>query len=164
VLDGKPVVWGEDDFRIFDNLEQLETGICLIEPQPDMDGGDIANLHRTFGRLHVALPLSEAERRWLFNPLVKEAGRREGMHHPETLIGFTEEVTSGGIKQVLQGRELVRRMSAWRRESEEFAGQGSFEEARQALGDIAITLVTETRWPEEYSDIRVRLLEREEND
>jgi hypothetical protein len=158
-LNGKPLVWGENDFRIFENVQELETGIRFIEPHPDMDGGDIGNLHRAFFRWHVALPLSEAERLWIFDPLDGDFARKERMHFPESIIGFTGEVISGGIKQALQGQEIVRRMSAWRRETDEFVGQGSLEEARQALGDIAITLVTEARWPEEHSDIRAKLLD-----
>lgn len=153
------IVWSQDDFRVFENLTELENGIHFIEPQEDVDGGEIGDLHRTFGRFHTALPLSEAERHWLFDPLDIGKGRKRpwSVHNPETLIGVTEEVTSGGIKQVMQGREVVRRLVAWRRETDEFAHQGTLDEAREALGEIALTLVTEANWPGEHLDIFARL-------
>jgi hypothetical protein len=157
------VVWSGDDFRVFEHLTELETGIRLIEPHPDkVDGGDIADLHRAFGRFHVALPLSEAERLWLFDPLkIRRYEKGEpGIHEPETLLGVAEEVTSAGIKQVIQGSEVVRRLSAWRREQDEFAGQGTLDEAREALGEIALTLVTEDNWPRGHEDLRAELLDR----
>lgn len=161
--DDKLIVWSSDDFWTFENMWELETGIKFIEPAPDpeVDGGEIADLWRAFGRLHVALPLSEAERLWLFDPLLGKKAKKErcwDIHEPETLVGVAEEVTSGGVKQVIQGREVVRRLAAWRRETDEFAQQGTLDEAREALGTIATTLVIEPNWPREHEDIRAMLL------
>lgn len=159
--DNRLGVWSKDDFGVFENLCVFETGIRFVEPHEDVDGEEIAELHRTFGRFHTALPLSEAERHFLFDPLdvVDRSQRAWDVHRPESLVGVAEEVTSGGIKQVIQGREVVRRLAAWRREADEFADQGTLDEARQALGEIATTLVTDANWPREHEDLRVQLRE-----
>lgn len=159
--DDKLIVWSSDDFRTFEDMCELETGLKFIEEAPDpyVDGGEIANLWRAFGRFHVALPLSEAERLWLFDPLDKKLPkeRNADIHKPETLLGFAEEITSGGVKQVIQGREVVRRLGAWRREQDEFVGQDTLDEAREALGTIATTLVIDANWPREHLDLRAIL-------
>lgn len=154
-VDGKPIVWDEeDDFHVIDNLHEALTGLRFIEPHPEMDGGDVGDLHRAFFRLHVALPLSETERLWLFDPVERQPDRPQQMERPETLLGLTEEVMSGGVLRVIQGREIVRRMSAWRREAQEFAGQGSLQAAKDALSSIATMTLLESRWPQKHAGLR----------
>lgn len=159
------VVWSENDRLAFGNLVELETGIKFIEPAPDplVDGGDVARLHRALARFHASLPLSEAERHWLCDPLIgdRQFKRSWDIHHPETLLGVAEEVTSAGIRQVIQGHEVVRRLAAWRRETDEFAHQGTLDEAREALGTIATTLVIDANWPREHADLRAQLRDGE---
>ncbi|HET7590960.1 MAG TPA: hypothetical protein VFK14_12360 [Solirubrobacterales bacterium] len=153
------VVWAKNDGIALGSMVELETGIRFIDPHEDVDGGEIADLHRAFGRLYTALPLSEAERLWLFDPIKKRPWRegQPSIIEPTTLIGVTDEIVSAGLRQVIQGREVVRRLSDWRRETAEFAGQGTLDEARQALGDIATTLVTEANWPSEHEALREQL-------
>jgi hypothetical protein len=156
--DRKLVVWSQDDGRVFSDLYELEGGIRLIDPT-DIDGDELAGLYHALGRFHTALPLSEAERYWIFDPLDSRPSRRAwNIWQPETLADVTETVTSGGLKQVIHGREVVRRLTAWRRETDEFAGQGTLDEAREALGEIALTLVSEKSWPRERKDLRASLL------
>jgi hypothetical protein len=154
---GKLVIWSEDDSGTFESLGELETGIKFIEPHPDVDGSDVADLHRTFGRFHTALPFSEAERHWLLDPIHKTSDDQAKAYNLEALVGVTDEVTSGGLKIVIQGRDLVRRLASWRRETGEFAGQQTLDEARRALGDIATTLVLEQNWPSAYSELLARI-------
>lgn len=143
------VAWDKGDRRAFNSFQELDTGIKFIEPAREVDGSDLGDLHRTFGRLHAALPFTEPERAWLWGANGRDA--------PEGLVGEAAEIMAGGVLRVVQGRDLVRRWWAWRRETDEFAGQGSLDEARQTLGMLAETLVTEPNWPREYPDIRARL-------
>jgi hypothetical protein len=147
---GEPVKWDRSDRKAFAMLNDLEGNIGFIEPAPDpvVSGNDIYRLFQEFGRLHAALPFSEAERVWLL--------RKSSDEWPDGLIGEAAEIMSNGVRQVVRGRELVRRWWAWRRETDEFVGQGSLDEARQALGVLAETLVIESKRPE-YPDIRARL-------
>lgn len=152
IQDDKLVIWSEDDSETFESLVEFETGIKFIEPHPDADGGDVGGLHRAFGRFHIALPLSEAERYWLLSPL-DEPPRASRVNDLGALIGTAEEITSAGVRQVVQGRELVRRLGMWRREKDEFAHQGTLDEAREALGHIAKMLVIEPNWPDEHRQL-----------
>jgi hypothetical protein len=159
-LDDKLLVWGAEDRFTFTNLGELEFGSRFIDPEPGIDGGKIGDLHRALHRFHTALPLSEAERYWLFDPLHKDQEGQPDIGEPETLIGTTAEVVSGGLRQVIEGREVLRRMAAWRRETDEFTGQGTLNEAREALGEIALMLVMEANWPREHEDLRAKLLKQ----
>ena len=38
-----------------------------------------------------------------------------------------------GVRRVVSGRDLMRRWIAWRREAGEYEGQGSHDQARDAL-------------------------------
>jgi hypothetical protein len=149
----EPVMWERSDKSALVRLKDLDWSIELIEPAPDpvVDGHDIRELFKTFGRLHAALPFSEAERAWLL--------AKDEQNWSEGLIGEAAEIMSAGVRRVVQGRDLVRRWWAWRRDTDEFAGQGGLDEARQALGIIADTLVIEAQWPRNYPDIRARLQE-----
>jgi hypothetical protein len=147
-----PLSWSKADSSTFDHLCTLETGIKFIEPDPDVDGSDIEDLHFQFARLHAALPFSEPEREWL----LAHTGREDG-ELPTTLVGKTAEVMSEGVLQVLQGRDLVRRWWAWRRAAFEFKDQGSLEEACLTLGGIAETLVMGHNRPREWPRIQAQL-------
>jgi hypothetical protein len=133
----QPFTWEECDKDAMNFLQQFDTGIWLLGPAPDpyLDGGDQADFYRAIGRFHAALPFGEPERHWLFKNMdLKE----------ETHLGKAEEIMSGGLLRVVQGRDLVRRWWAWRRETDEFAGQGSLNAARAELIEIADTLILET--------------------
>lgn len=152
------VVLGSRDFDIFEALADLESGIRFIQPHPTVNHAGVQALHRMFRHFHTALPLSEAERYWLFDPVVQsERPSTVDVYQPETLVGVAEEVTSAGVKQVIHGREIVRRLAAWRRQMDEYAGQGTLDEAREALGTIATTLVIDANWPREHLDLRAIL-------
>lgn len=165
VTEHKPI-WSRDDAGVFDAMYQIEGASLFIIPSEEADPNDIGDLDRAFGRFHVSLPLSETERRWLFHPLDLEQERQRtwSLMRPESLIDVAEELTSGGLRQVIQGREVLRRLAAWRRETDEFAGQGTLNEAQEALGEIALTLVTEPRWPREHLDVLAQLREQDRSD
>jgi hypothetical protein len=151
--DDDPLRWNTADTSTFDLLQNLDTGIKFIDLDPELDGSEIADLHRQFARLHAALPFSEPEREWLWVRAVNQG--EVGI--PGVLLGETAEVMSKGTLQVLQGRDLVRRWWAWRREAHEFEAQGSLNEACLALGGIAETLVLEQNRPPEWTRVRARL-------
>jgi hypothetical protein len=146
------VTWDKSDLSAFHMLQELDTGIKFIEPGPRVEGSDIGDLHRVFARLHASLPFSEPEREWLWS-----RQHKPGQEIPHGLIGETAEIVSAGVLHVLQGRDLVRRWWAWRRERDEFAGQASLDEARQALATLTETLVIESNLPSEWQEIRAQM-------
>jgi hypothetical protein len=153
-------IWSKSDRSAFDSLRYLDTGVPLIaHDSEEVVGSDLAELHRTFARLRTALPFSEAEREWLASD--RNMSLRKRGQEPEIYLGFTEEIMSGGIVRVLQGRDLVRRWWAWRRETEEFTDQASLHEARLALSSLAEVLIIESVRPPHFETVRAKLRELE---
>jgi hypothetical protein len=144
--------WTESDIWSFECFRELDTTTRFLEVHEDVDGEELMELHRTFAKLRTSLPITEAEREWLWS------SRRPKGPEPECYIGVTDEIVSGGLIQVIQGRDLVRRWSAWRRGQDEFTGQAQtgLERAREAASTLAEVLLIESRRPPEYAAIRVR--------
>lgn len=151
--DNPPYKWDKADYDAYHIFTELDTGLRFLEPSPEVEGDEIGDLHRAFERLHMALPFSEAERHWL-----RERPRRYEPDIAGAIWGQADEIMQDGLIRVVQGRELVRRWWAWRREVEEFAGQGALEETQQALGEIITTLVSDSNWPSGESEVKSRLL------
>jgi hypothetical protein len=139
----------DGDSMVYESLHEFDTGLMFIEPHHDMDGGEIGNLHRLFEDFHVALPFTEGERQWLYR-----RGREGRGGYLHTFAGQTDKIMEGGVMREVNGGDLLRRWRAWRREDDEFAGQGSLELAMQMLSDIAHRLIIEENWPEEYAHLR----------
>jgi hypothetical protein len=120
-------------FRIYTDFRYT---LDYIEPH-DETGEE---LWRAVDLFHAALPFSEGERRW-FLDTYKAARSVEltklGVRAQEVVAGTETTITSNGLHQVIKGRELMRRWAAWRRETAEFAGQGTVEEAQQHAKEIS---------------------------
>jgi hypothetical protein len=138
----------EYDISSFEDFGELTTGIRFIDSHPDSEGHELGNLHRDFRRLFAATPFTEGERRWLYEEPSHRTQRGLG-----ELVGQTAEILDAGVLQVVQGRDVVRRWWAWRRERDEFAGQGSLDEAREALGAMSLKLVSEKLWPPQFRTV-----------
>jgi hypothetical protein len=147
-----PVSLDRSDQSAIRMLHEMNSVLHFMETEQE---AELRPVYRAVARLHGALPFSEAERTWL--------GEKEWSSADMTddLMGETAEIMSGGVLRVLQGRELVRRWWAWRRQTNEFAGQGSLDEACRQLGVLAERLVIERHWPLEYPDMRATLVERD---
>jgi hypothetical protein len=140
--------WSEDDRHAFDTyvdfrrasdsvgLDHETSGNAFYSP----DRWKRANeLSRTVDLFHVALPFSEGERRWLLDyAMAFGFGRAPtGFELPDSISGTETTIISAGLRQVLKGRELVRRWAAWRRGVDEFAEQDTVDEARRHAIAIA---------------------------
>jgi hypothetical protein len=138
--------WDDPEVNAFEDLAELTTGIRFIEPQPELAGSAIGALHRDFQRLFAATPFSQSERDWMLEPPTRPTRERG----TGDLIGKSVELLDAGVFRVIEGEDLARRWWAWRRERDEFAGQGSLEVARQALGAMSLKLVSEQHWPRQH--------------
>ena len=151
--------WAEDDHDVLScvvDLEQKYQPLLIPrlrpffgpdEPVPPIRQRDTGReIARCMARYHAALPFEVAEREVLLQvcdynlPLGEVEGRIEA---------FESTVVSGGVRRVVQGRDLMRRWWSWRRQTDEFAGQGSHEIAQQALRDAGhlLCLLAEGRDP-----------------
>lgn len=139
--EGETQGWCEADQDALTYWSQLESDIELLPvPTEAMDElgtqqlEDFLDLCHTF---HTALPFSEAERVWF----LKVYRHREELRSPEDIprvMGYREErIVSAGLRQVVNGRELSRRWLAWRRQTDEYAEQGTLDMATAALGRLA---------------------------
>jgi hypothetical protein len=61
---------------------------------------------------------------------------------------------SAGIRRVIHGRDLLQRWWSWRRETGEYAGQGSLDQARDALEGVIELIAPELGLPETYVALR----------
>jgi hypothetical protein len=127
--------WLEDDLQAFEDWTELENWAeHLTGPVERGQRGSAQNaeFHDLWHKFHTALPYNEAERAW-----VREAFRDPMVTTPEDMprqIGYREErILMSGLRQVVSGRDLMRRWIAWRRETDEFKDQGTLDVARGAL-------------------------------
>jgi hypothetical protein len=101
-------------------------------------------------RYHVALPIDEAERGWLFDQC-------NGLAVPEQLRFIRRQETtivSRGLHRVVYGRDLLRRWSSWRRQTSEFVAQGTVDVARESLRELIETVLPGTKLPSSYLALR----------
>lgn len=105
----------------------------------------VYELLETVDRFHAALPFSEGERRWLIDTK-RTISRAE---RTEVLVGMEAIITSNGLRQVVRGGELVRRWSAFRHSTDEFARLGTVEEARHHARDIALRIQPHMPFPDD---------------
>ena len=92
-------------------------------------------ISRLWGNFHEGMPYTEAERRWLFENV--EFQTRANWRESDMVEMLNENdahMISGGIHRVVAGREFLPRWVSWRRQIDEFAGQGTVDGARESLG------------------------------
>jgi hypothetical protein len=132
--------WIKSDKWAFHNWRSMEEHIPAALSEPGLDATQVENVIGSLTDIHVALPYDEAERSWLsaaYCEAYDEAGAAS--------IGVirqrqAEEIMAGGLRRVIDGRDLMRRWWAWRRQTNEFTGQGSLSIARQALRSLIETV------------------------
>jgi hypothetical protein len=161
--------WTQSDHRAFTGalaVEQLSRFVRMSPDVPvDQRQGIADQLHGSLSVFREAMPYSEAERRWLVDTDSRQHWSHfvtdtDGAGHTRTrpasaaeklsgLDGAEGEIVSAGLLQVVRGRELMRRWWEWRRETEEFTGQGSREVAYEALQELGQMLVPDRQVAEQ---------------
>jgi hypothetical protein len=138
--------WVPSDHWSFQSWFNIEDQIPLAQAEPKLGEDEIIYLNDILTRFHVALPFDEAEREWLLTAYDEAWG-------PNSIsIIRTREATlvSNGLQRVVQGRDLARRWWSWRREANEFSGQGSLSLARDALYDLIQRYSPDQKLPESF--------------
>lgn len=131
---------------------EIETLDALAEPTLDRSQvGDILGL---LSDLHVALPFDEAEGSWLLNAYGEAFDHDQRPIVSRIRCRQPEEIVSSGLRRVIDGRNLLRRWWAWRRDTDEYAGQGAVDLSRDALHRMIETLSPDLKLPESYVALR----------
>jgi hypothetical protein len=131
------VVLPSDTTTLFQmsKFEVQTTDFCFESAMPPDQGRQARHeLSTGLAVYHEALPFSEGERRWLSQvcndtpevPVAEEMFRLE-----------EAEVITAGVRRTVKGGDLTRRWWSWRRQTDEFIGQGSLDAARLGLDSIA---------------------------
>lgn len=104
---------------------------------------------------HEALPFNEPEREIVRGAYNAAPDRPLAYREiPSQLRKSDFEVMESGVKKIVRGRELMRRWWAWRRELDEFEGQGNLGQAKEAVANLAGKLIPSERMPYIYYDLR----------
>jgi hypothetical protein len=137
---GDPLEWEETDEDALACWWELDTGFELVPIPFELTGGASSDLARAILAVHVAFPFNEAERNWLHNV---PHGPKKGLSYGEVYEHATGEIMVAGIRQSVSGHELMSRWLAWRRQTDEYAEQGSLDAAHEALTGLRAVLLTE---------------------
>lgn len=142
--------WLNSDRIAFFNWLNLEAYLPAALTEPGLDEDQISTVVGAVANIHVALPYEEAERHWLDaaystapTPRISSIRQRE-----------PEEIVSCGLRRVIDGRDLLRRWWSWRRETDEFRGQGTLDVARETLRELMETVSPTLDLPEPYVKLR----------
>jgi hypothetical protein len=141
--------WTCADTSSLHNWHDLERHIPGTQAELGAES-DVEDLNEVLLRLHGALPFDEVEREWVYQAYDESRGPNS-----ITLMRRREAaIVSGGLRRVLQGRDLMRRWWSWRRETDEYSGQGSLDIARDTLAELVVAYCNDPEVPEPYLALR----------
>jgi hypothetical protein len=142
--------WKQSDRFALDGWHNVEGGVVSALGDPEITAEQVEGLTELLFEYNVALPFDEAERHWLFDVYNETSGRGS--------IGVVRRqegrIVTAGLRRVVCGRELMQRWWSWRRDTDQFAGQGSVDLAREALRVIVETTCPGMELPETYLALR----------
>lgn len=152
----QPKRWQTEDGASVRHLVHIERNLWLTDDHQD---GPLLHFRKYVEDFHTALPFSESER-----GMVLRAAGVEYEYLPErddeilSWLEVKEElVISAGLRHVVRGRDLARRWLSWRREADEYEGQGTLDVAREALRDIIQLVTPKEPLPLAYHTLRTSL-------
>ncbi|MHB8242653.1 MAG: hypothetical protein ACYDHN_11750 [Solirubrobacteraceae bacterium] len=125
----------KSDYRALEDWLEIEEAVPLIDVTLDVEGSERRMVHNALFEFNTALPFSEAERGWL-NRMYRHLARQSAKEMPQAIECYEDQVMASGVRQVVSGRDLMRRWVAWRRQTDEYEGQGSLDQAVEALRSI----------------------------
>jgi hypothetical protein len=145
--DGQRSEWHFADYYGLVGYFELERLVPHIRATDEVSVEEMNALDLKLRAVRLALPLTEAERNWLLDAKTL----------PDSLGPFRVpeiELVSAGLCQVGGGSDAMRRWFAWRREIDEYAGQGTLDMAREALRGIVELLCPGKPLPQPYRELR----------
>jgi hypothetical protein len=142
---GETPRWDDTDIEAFEYVALLDGDMRCLDPTYEEGSVNTGLTHEAWQQLTPSLPFGEGERNWLIQTLYRPMGQTDKPtvreRYPNAFLPIEATVISGGVHQVVQSRDLVRRWASWRRETDEFAGQGNITRAIFLLDHLAYELV-----------------------
>jgi hypothetical protein len=150
--------WTSADYRGLHGVYEVDWLGRLLVPPSTTPLVNRIRFNDHMASLRAAIPVSEAERKWLFDGSDdRQLGQYRGLSDPHSLeIARDSEASlvSAGVIRVVHGRDLLQRWWSWRRETGEYADQGSLDQARSALKGVIGLLAPELGLPEALVELR----------
>jgi hypothetical protein len=144
--------WYSPEGDALSTLVSMEVVLPHIRATSEISPGEMEVFNTQITTFHLALPLTEAERRWLREQTAIGA---ESRHFEDTLVhAGDDEVIAEGRRVHLDGHDMLRRWRSWRREAAEYAGQGTLDLAREAVRSMVELLLPWEPLPESYRKLR----------
>jgi hypothetical protein len=154
-MDSRNAIWA---------LTEMDLFMSCLRPDSRVSIEERSDLEDAIAAARSALPISEAEARWL------RYGHFDFEHE---VIGFDNiddyavhlvnlpkhlkgEIVSGGRRVSVSTEELENRWTAWREEEGAFADQGTLDLAREALRTAIQVMEPNRALPESYLELRKR--------
>jgi hypothetical protein len=147
--------WQSEDTMPFATWLALESELQDMWLPFELEVADLLRpLHRQVAKLHNGFPFSEAERSWMLR-LTTEPVSRDAVQPPyEGFADLEEGIVSAGLLRVVSGRDLMRRWISWRRETDEYTGQGTLAYAQDALAHLIELVAPDESLPASYLALR----------
>lgn len=148
----------EHDFNVLYDLRNLEEwAFTLYDPLVALDeeeGSVVLRFESLWHDFRVALPFGEAERYWFLNVDADFETKDTAAELAEKLGRQEATIVSAGVHGIVRGQELMRRWLAWRRETDEFKGQGTLNIARETLQGLHRLVTPDKPLPDSYIELR----------
>ncbi|HTB49078.1 MAG TPA: hypothetical protein VK712_03280 [Verrucomicrobiae bacterium] len=138
--------WVQSDRLALIGWQNLEAETLDALAEPGLNRSQVGDILGLLSDFHVAVPFDEAEGTWLLNVCGEALEKGENLSFVRNRR--PEEIVSAGLRRVIDGRDLLRRWWAWRRDTDEFRGQGTVDMCREALRVLIETLSPDLNLPE----------------
>jgi hypothetical protein len=141
-----------EDADALSALVEMDVWLPHIRATGEVSIDDMAEFTQNLAAFGAALPLAASERNWLAQRFLGLDANYDVL--TETLGKREEEIVSAGIRRVVRGDELLSRWVSWRRQTGDYAGQGTLDLAREALRGVVEKLVLHEPLPPSYVILR----------
>lgn len=144
-------------------LADMDLLVACLRPDMRVSVEERADLDASLAAARTAMPISEAEARWLHSgdfDFEREVIGIDLADYATRLASVSQhrqgEIVSNGVWIPVRSEELTTRWAAWRRQEGVFAGQGTLDLAREALRRVIQIMEPGRELPDSYLDLRAQ--------
>jgi hypothetical protein len=140
-----------DDLQALADVEELyRYAARLFDPLLDADPAyELVDRYAAkWLQFQTALPFSEGERAWFLHVDYDLEPDDSPDEEGDKLSRQRGYIVDAGVQRIVSGHELLHRWLAWRRETDQFKGQGTLDLARHVLVNLVEVVSPESAIPE----------------